>query len=94
MLIVRQDRKVVMNIDNISCIEINRACPVDLIASVPRNLVKGEKYPSSMSNNEDFHRFYLGTFHTAEKAQKILMELVVAYEKGAKVFYMPEYKVS
>ena len=93
MLIVRQDRKVVMNIDNISCIEINRACPVDIIACIPRNLVKGERYPGAV-NNEDFHRFYLGTFNTAEKAQKILMELVVAYEKGAKVFYMPEYKVS
>ena len=89
MLIVRQNGNVVMNLNNISCIEINKVCPVDLIAAVSRNLVKGERYPG-MANNDDFHRFFLGTFESKERTKKVLSDLIDAYERGAKVFRIPE----
>lgn len=87
MLIVRQDGDVVMNIDNISCIEVNRMCPVDLVAIVPRQFAKSLHYEHE--RDEYFHRFYLGTFSSEKYAKAVLNTLVEAYERGARVFYIP-----
>ena len=88
MLIVRQDGEVAMNIDNISCIEVDRMCPVDLIATVPRQFAKSLHY--GHERDEFFHRFYLGTFSSEKYAKAVLNTLVAAYERGAKVFRIPE----
>ena len=87
MLIVRQDGKVVMNIDNISYIEIDPLCPVCLTAVVPRQFEKGFHYEHE--HDEYFHRFYLGTFSSEKYAKAVLNTLVAAYERGARVFRIP-----
>lgn len=88
MLIVRQDGKVVMNLDSISCIEIDSLCPICLTAVVPRQFEKGLHYEHEC--DESFHRFYLGTFRNDAHAREVLNDLVSAYERGAKVFRIPK----
>lgn len=88
MLIVRQDGKVVMNLDSISCIEIDPLCPICLTAVVPRQFEKGLHYEHEC--DESFHRFYLGTFMCNAHAKKVLNDLVTAYENHKKVFRIPK----
>ena len=86
MLIVRQKGGVVMNLDNISCIEVNRICPVDLTARVQRNF----REETLLDKDRSFFSFYLGTFSSKERTKEVLNELVDAYERGAKVFRVPD----
>lgn len=85
MLIVRQKGGVVMNLDNISCIEVNRICPVDLTARIQRNFRE-----ETLGKDKSFFSFYLGTFSSNERTKEVLNELVDAYECGAKVFRVPD----
>ena len=89
MLIVRQGRNVVMNLDNISCIEVNKSCPVDLTARIQRSFQK-ETLTGSYNYNDSFFSFYLGSFSSKERTKEVLNELVDAYERGAKVFRVPD----
>ena len=99
MLIVGQGGSVI-NLDVISVLgidippmdsELSEESPscYSLIADVQRNFPDIGSLPTDMES-VFFYRCGLGNFESREKAQKVLDNLVDAYERGLKVFRVPK----
>jgi len=91
MLIVGQGGSVI-NLDAVSIFgidtEADELTEYRLIADVQRNFPDLGSLATDMES-VFFYRCGLGNFESQEKAQKVLENLVDAYERGVKVFRVP-----
>lgn len=95
MLIVKAHGKVALNLDHVMNIEIPTYCKCDIVARVPSYYVSKEyENFNEMGNlqlfNPKFHILHLATLDSEENAKKVFADLIDAYERGAKVFRIPQ----